>query len=72
LTLTIFSKTCPRKDKDEKLKKLTPLTMQTELNFQSREIQKPVEFLTLQRAQTILTILAVATAFFAIVELSLS
>ncbi len=46
--------------------------MQTELNFQSRQIQKPAEFLTLHRAQAILTILALATAFFALLELSLS
>ncbi len=46
--------------------------MQTRLNFQSREIQKPAEFLTLDRAKTILTILAVAVTFFALLELSLS
>jgi len=46
--------------------------MQTEFQFQSREIQKPAEFLTLDRAKTVLTILAVAVAFFALLELSLS
>ena len=46
--------------------------MQTQLNFQSREIQKPAEFFTLEKTQIILTILSIAVAFFALLELALS
>jgi hypothetical protein len=46
--------------------------MQSQLNFQPRQIQKPAEFFTLQRVQTITMILALAVTFFAILELALS
>ncbi len=46
--------------------------MQSQLNFQSREIDKPSDFISMQKAQLILTILSLAVTFFAILELSLS
>lgn len=46
--------------------------MQSQLHFQPRNIQKPAEFFTLGRIQTITMFLALATAFFAILELALS
>ncbi|MFH1375586.1 MAG: hypothetical protein ABIH35_02865 [Patescibacteria group bacterium] len=46
--------------------------MQTELNFSPRRIERPAEFISFKSAQTVLTILAIAVAFFAILELALS
>jgi hypothetical protein len=45
--------------------------MQTEFTFRSREIEKPGDFFSLQKIQLALTILSLAVAFFAILELSL-
>ncbi|MCF7846366.1 MAG: hypothetical protein K9L85_03955 [Candidatus Peribacteraceae bacterium] len=46
--------------------------MQSEFHFQSRNIQEPNEFFSLKKLQLALTILSLAVAFFAILELSLS
>ncbi|MFH0776875.1 MAG: hypothetical protein V1936_04675 [Patescibacteria group bacterium] len=46
--------------------------MQTEFSFQSREIEQPGEFFSPKKIQLALTILSMAVAFFAILELALS
>ncbi|MFA6458727.1 MAG: hypothetical protein WCV72_05095 [Patescibacteria group bacterium] len=46
--------------------------MQTEFTFKSSEIEQPSDFFSIQKVQLVLTLLSLAVAFFAILELSIS
>ncbi|MFH0834514.1 MAG: hypothetical protein V2A63_03970 [Patescibacteria group bacterium] len=46
--------------------------MQTQFTFQSRELERPSELFSPKKVQLALTLLSLAVAFFAILELALS